>query len=41
MSLVTKLVWYLDIAGELKVSSLLTQISIVSQGKCLQSMMDV
>ena len=38
MSLVTKLRQY---AGELKVSSLLAQVITVSQGKCLQSMMEL
>ena len=41
MTLVTNLRRGLDIAGEFKVSSLLAQVSIISQGKCLQSMMGV
>ena len=41
MSLVTKLRWGLDINGELKVSSVLAKAIIITQGKCLQSTMEV
>ena len=39
MSLVTKLRWGLDTAGELRAGSSLEQIITISQGKCLQSIM--
>ena len=39
MSLVTKMRWGLHIAGGIRASSWLEQIVTVSQGKCLQSMM--
>ena len=41
ISLVTKLRQGLDTAGALKVNSLLAHVIIISQGKCLQSMMQV